>query len=166
MLETVRECLQDVFDVPGLVEPHARPAGPPGAAGRGRDAAPVAVRPQPAVRVRRAVPVRGRLTAGRTPRRRAGPRSDAAVRACWAARARPCASLLDPEAVERTEQEPAAPGRDPPHPRRRGRRRPAARAGSAVDGRGRRAVAAPRVGGRVADRARAGPPGDRRPHRR
>ena len=70
VLETVRECLQDVYDVPTLRErDESRCAAPhPGARGRDRDA--VAVRRVAAVRLRRRVHVRGRQPAGRTPRRR------------------------------------------------------------------------------------------------
>ena len=60
-LEAVRECLQDVFDVPGLVGLMREVAGAQGARRRGRDAAAVAVRPVAAVRLRRRVPLRGRL---------------------------------------------------------------------------------------------------------
>ena len=80
-LEAARECLQDVFDVPGLVGADARPRRPQGAAGRGGDAAAVAVRPVAAVRLRRRVPLRGRRAAGRAPGRRAGAGLDAARRA-------------------------------------------------------------------------------------
>ena len=74
VLEAVRECLQDVFDVPGLVEllrdvrsrARSRPS-------RSRRTTAVAVRPVAAVRLRRAVPLRGRLPAGRA----AGGRADA-----------------------------------------------------------------------------------------
>ena len=80
-LEAARECLQDVFDVPGLVGADARDRRPQGAAGRGGDAAAVAVRPVAAVRLRRRVPLRGRRAAGRAPGGRAGARLHAARRA-------------------------------------------------------------------------------------
>ncbi len=58
VLETVRECLQDVFDVPGLVGLMRRPGRAEDPAGRGRDARTVAVRPLAAVPLRRRVHVR------------------------------------------------------------------------------------------------------------
>ena len=79
VLETMRECLQDVFDVPGPGRADARRRGAHGALRRGRDPAAVAVRPVAAVRLRRAVPLRGRLAAGRAPGRRAV----AGLRRCW-----------------------------------------------------------------------------------
>ena len=79
VLETMRECLQDVFDVPGPGRPDARGRGAHGALRRGRDPAAVAVRPVAAVRLRRAVPLRGRLAAGRAPGRRAR----RWTRRCW-----------------------------------------------------------------------------------
>ena len=45
VLETVRECVQDVFDVPGLSRPDARHPVPQGAPRRRRDTDAVAVRP-------------------------------------------------------------------------------------------------------------------------
>ena len=80
ILETVRECLQDVYDLPALrgsaadiearklrvVETTTPPA--------------LAVRPVPAVRLRGPVPLRGRLPAGRAPCRRAVPGPRAAER--------------------------------------------------------------------------------------
>ena len=53
VLETMRECLQDVFDVPGLRRADARRRGARGARRRGRDHRAVAVRPLAAVRLRR-----------------------------------------------------------------------------------------------------------------
>ncbi len=72
-LEAARECLQDVFDVPGAGRADARPRRPQGPAGRGGDTAPVTVRPLAALRLRRRLPLRGRRAAGRAPGRRAGP---------------------------------------------------------------------------------------------
>ena len=79
VLETMRECLQDVFDVPGPGRADARGRGAHGALRRGRDPAAVAVRPVAAVRLRRAVPLRGRLAAGRAP----GRRRCRWTRRCW-----------------------------------------------------------------------------------
>ena len=70
ILETVRECLQDVYDVPGPARDPDRAARRPHPRPRGGDRAAVAVRAVPAVRLRRVVPLRGRLAAGRAPRRR------------------------------------------------------------------------------------------------
>ena len=58
-LEAARECLQDVFDVPGPGRADARARRPQGPPGRGGDAAAVAVRPVAALRLRRRVPLRG-----------------------------------------------------------------------------------------------------------
>ena len=64
-LEAMRECVQDVYDLPGLRELMTDVAAAQGAGGRGGDAVAVAVRAQPAVRLRRDVPLRGRRAAGR-----------------------------------------------------------------------------------------------------
>ena len=80
VLETVRECLQDVFDVPGAGEPAARPGQPQDPHRRGGDAQPVAVQPVTALPLRRRVHVRGRRAAGRTARAGADARLDAAGR--------------------------------------------------------------------------------------
>ena len=90
ILETYRECLRDVLDVPGLIELAARPARARAVARRGRDADRVAVRLVAALRLRRDVHVRGRRAERRAPRRRAvaGPRPAArAARPGGAARA-------------------------------------------------------------------------------
>ena len=71
VLEAVRECLQDVFDVPGPHRADGRHRGPPGPAGRGHHAGALPLRPLPALRLRRPVPVRGRLAARRAPGGRA-----------------------------------------------------------------------------------------------
>ena len=81
MLETYRECLRDVLDLPGLDEllreaPPARDL-----AGRGRDADGVAVRLLAAVRLRRDLHVRGRHAERRAPRRGAVAGSRPAARA-------------------------------------------------------------------------------------
>ena len=107
VLETVRECVQDVFDVPGLVELMRRIGSRAVAAGRGRDAARPRRSPAVAdVRLRRAVPLRGRLAAGRAARR--GPRRS--TRPCWpscsaGARALRCATCSTPTPLSRTEAE-------------------------------------------------------------
>ena len=82
VLETVRECVQDVFDVPGLtalmrVDRVAR--GHRSSTSSRRSPSPFARSPD--VRLRRAVPLRGRLAAGRAARRRPRPRPDPAGRA-------------------------------------------------------------------------------------
>ena len=94
VLETVRECLQDVYDVPGADRADARPRRPQGAGARGRDAAPVAVRRVAAVRLRRRVHVRGRRAAGRA----AGAGAVAGHRRCWpsCSARRSCASCSIP----------------------------------------------------------------------
>ena len=87
VLETMRECLQDVFDVPALVALMRRVAAPRGRHRRGRDPPAVALRAQPAVRLRRRVRLRGRLPARRAPRRGARARPGAAGRAARPGRA-------------------------------------------------------------------------------
>ena len=70
VLETMRECLTDVFDLrwsAGRAAADCR-ASPP--AGRGRDQGAVAVRPVAALRLRRRVRLRGRRSAGREEGRR------------------------------------------------------------------------------------------------
>ena len=57
VLEAVRECLQDVYDVPALTALMARVAAAPGAGGRSPDGHPVAVRRVAVVRLRRRVHV-------------------------------------------------------------------------------------------------------------
>ena len=83
VLETMRECLQDVFDVPGLVRLMRDVEERGRALRRGRDVPAVALRPVAALRLRRAVPLRGRLAARGAPGHRvvAGPDP-----ACGAAR--------------------------------------------------------------------------------
>ena len=86
-LEAARECLQDVLRRARPGRADARPRRPQGAAGRGGDAAAVAVRPVAAVRLRRRVPLRGRRAAGRAPGGRAGAGLHAARRAARPGRA-------------------------------------------------------------------------------
>ena len=89
-------------------------------------AAAVAVRPVAAVRLRRAVPLRGRLAAGRAPRRGARRSTRPCSPSCSASGDGALRDLLDPDAVARTRARAAAAVRRPPGARRRGRRRPAA----------------------------------------
>ena len=58
VLEAMRECLQDVYDLPGLIELMRDIASRAGADRRGGDADGLALRPLAAVRLRRHVPVR------------------------------------------------------------------------------------------------------------
>ena len=65
VLETYRECLQDVFDLPALKnDPHG-PADARARSRRGRDGVGLAVRQLAPVRLRRHLHVRGRHAAGR-----------------------------------------------------------------------------------------------------
>ena len=114
VLETVRECVQDVFDVPGLTELMRDIDSRTVTMVDVETLAALAVRPLPDVRLRRAVPLRGRLAAGREARGGAGPRSHAAGRAARAWRG--------PVAAR-----PARPGRG--HPHRARAAAPGARAG-------------------------------------
>ena len=81
ILETYRECLRDVLDLPGLTELlralHRREL----VARRGRDADRLAVRLVPALRLRRHLHVRGRHAQRRAPRGGAVARPRAAARA-------------------------------------------------------------------------------------
>ena len=160
VLETVRECLQDVYDVPGLVALQRDLAARRVRDRRGRDADPVAVRPEPALRLRRGVPLRGRLAARRAARRRAGARPDAARRAARSRRggqpARPARpGGAGPHRGRAAAADPRASG-----PRPRGRRRPGPPAGADHDGRGRRPQHGPGGGPALAGRARGQPPAD------
>ena len=65
VLETYRECLQDVFDLPALRAAPARPADARARPRRGRDGDGLAVRVVAALRLRRDLHVRGRHAAGR-----------------------------------------------------------------------------------------------------
>ena len=125
LLETTRECLQDVFDVPALREvlgqlrSRARPAGQR----RHRQAEPV--RAEPAVQLDRRLHVRGRRTARRAAGGRAGARPRPAARP---ARSRGAARAARSRRARRRRARPAAPVRRPPGPqRRRAARRPARR---------------------------------------
>ena len=81
ILETYRECLRDVLDLPGPARAAARAAPPRAVARRGRDADRVAVRLLAAVRLRRDVHVRGRHAERRAARGRAVARPRPAARA-------------------------------------------------------------------------------------
>ena len=87
--------------------------------GRGRDPQAVAVRLLPDVRLRRAVPLRGRLAAGRA--RAAALALDPTLLAelLGTTEGLSLAELLDPEALTRTERGAAAPRRAPPGQGRR-----------------------------------------------
>ena len=135
VLEAVRECLQDVYDVPALTDLMAPHRGTPGAGAGSRDHHPVAVRGVPAVRLRRGVHVRGRQPAGRTSRRRAVAGHRAAGRTAGPGRT---ARTAGPRRGGHHLASIAAPDARPRRPRRRSRRRPAAPAGSADRGRDRR----------------------------
>ena len=81
MLETYRECLRDVLDLPGLEELLRKLHTARALAGRGRDADRVAVRLVAAVRLRRDLHVRGRHAQRRAPRGGAVARPRPAARA-------------------------------------------------------------------------------------
>ena len=87
ILETYRECLRDVLDLPGADRPAARPAVAQDHPGRGRDADGVAVRVLAALRLRRHLHVRGRHAQRRAPRGGAGARSRPALGAARRRRA-------------------------------------------------------------------------------
>ena len=117
VLEAMRECLQDVFDVPGLVGADARPRGPQVRARRGRDAAASPFAAVAAVRLRRHVPLRGRRAAGRAAGAGALARLRAARRAARRGRAARAARRRR-DRRGRARDRPAGPG---PARARRGR---------------------------------------------
>ena len=123
-LEAMRECVQDVYDLPGPARADGRRA-PRGKVQVVEVATPVAVavRAQPAVRLRRDVPLRGGRPAGRAPGRRAVARLHAAGRAAGLG-GDPRAAR--PRGAGRGRGVAAAAGPGPARPRRRGRGRPAA----------------------------------------
>ena len=84
VLETMRECLTDVFDLDGLLEVQRQIAAPGHPAGRGGDQGAVAVRPVAAVRLRRGLRLRGRRPAGGEEGRRARPWTPPCWPSCWA----------------------------------------------------------------------------------
>ena len=135
ILETYRECLRDVLDLPGLTELLTRAAPPRAVARRGRDADRVAVRLLAAVRLRRDLHVRGRHAQRR------------AARGGAVARPRPAARAARPGGAARA---------DRPRRARPGRGRPPAplRAHARGDPRRARRRAAPR---RRPDRRRGAP---------
>ena len=81
ILETYRECLRDVFDLPGARRAAAQAALPLADAGRGGDADGVALRLVAALRLRRHLHVRGRHAQRGAPRRRPRPRPRPSARA-------------------------------------------------------------------------------------
>ena len=111
-LETVRECLQDVFDVPGADRGAPRPGRPPDPAGRGGDGHPEPVRSEPALPLRRRVHVRGGRAAGRAAGAGARARPGAAG---GAARHRGAAGAARPGRGGGDRGRPAAPVGRPPH---------------------------------------------------
>ena len=111
ILETMRECLQDVFDVPGLSELMRDIRPRTVRRGRGRDAGAVAVRPVAAVRLRRRVHVRGRRTARRAPG--AGARASTARCSPSCSGQAELRELLDAEALAEVEARAAAAGAGP-----------------------------------------------------
>ncbi len=129
LLEATRECLNDVFDVPALVEVLARPPQPQGAPRARRHAAGVAVRAVAAVRLDRRLHVRGRRAAGRAPGRGPRPRPGPAARP---ARRRGAPRADRRRRARRARARAAAARARPPGPRRRRAARPAAPARPAV----------------------------------
>ncbi len=146
VLETVRECVQDVFDVPALTGLMRDLAGRKVRLVEVETPAPSPFGRVAAVPVRRRVHVRGRLAAGRAARPGAGAGLLAARRAARpggpAGTARSRGGRAD---AERT----AAAGPRPRLPRPRGGRGPAAHHRAAVGGRGRRAMRRARRGARA-----------------
>ena len=129
VLEAVRECLQDVYDVPALAELMRRVGAAPVAAGRGRD------RDAVAVRARRCCSATSAqfMYEGDSPlaeRRAAALSLD---QRCWpsCSAAPSCASCSTPRCSPSTEAELQRLSAGPAGPRRRGRRRPAAAARAA-----------------------------------
>ena len=159
-LEAMRECVQDVYDLPGPARADGRRAAAGGAGGRGGHAGAVAVRAQPAVRLRRDVPLRGGRAAGRAPGRRAVAGLHAAGRAARARRR--SAELLDPEVLAEVEASLQRTRPGPARPRRRGRGRPAALPRRPHHRRGGGPRGARGVAGRAGVRAPGHPGADRR----
>ena len=167
VLEAYRECLRDVFDLPGLVE-IASPRPPPRDPARHRGhAIALALLGVSPLRLRRQLPLRRRRAARRAaragPRRRPGP-------AARAPRRGGAAGAHRPPGPRRAGGHAAGPGRRPPGHEPRAPPRPAAPPRRPLAGRGGGPrPAAPRRrrgggGGRVARRARARAP--RHPHPR
>ena len=130
ILETYREVLRDVFDMPALRRAagrHPRAAHP---RRQRRVALRVAVRQLAPVRLRRLVHVRGRRAARRATRPGAGARPRAAGRA---ARHRGAARAARPGGGGRPRARAPGAGRVAPRSHRRRRRRPAAAARRPAD---------------------------------
>ena len=163
VLEAVRECLQDVYDLPGLVDLMQRVDRREVSVVDVATTQPSPYARTPAVRLRRPVRLRGRLPARRAPGGRAQPRPGPARRA---ARPRRAARAARPRGAGRGRGRAAAARSRPPGPRRRGRRRPAAAARPAHDRRGRRPGRRRSRRRRLAGCARRRPPGRRGPDRR
>ncbi len=94
LLEATRECVNDVFDLPGAARGAHRPAVASGAGGGGRDAPGLTVRPVAVVRLDRRLHVRRRCAAGRASGGGPGPRPRPAARPARAPRS--CASCSTP----------------------------------------------------------------------
>ena len=118
ILETYRECLQDVFDLPALKNDPPRPADARARPRRGGDGVGLAVRQLAALRLRRHLHVRGRHAAGRAPRAGALARPRPAPRA-----ARP-GGAARADRPRRARRGRAAAGRRPARSRRAARRPP------------------------------------------
>ena len=120
ILETYRECLQDVLDLPALARPAGQAARAPDQPGRGRDPDRLALRLLAALRLRRHLHVRG----GHAERRAAGGGAGARPRpAARAARPGGAARADRPRGAGRGRGAAPAPHRGRP---RRRPRRPAA----------------------------------------
>ena len=149
VLEAVRECLQDVYDLPALVGLMRVGRAAQGPGHRRLDPEPEPVRAQPALRLRRPVRLRGRLPHRRAPGRRALARPGAARRAARPGRA---ARAARPRGAGRARGRAAAARARAQGPGRRGRRRPAPAARPAQHRRGagalRRGSRRPRGAGR------------------
>ena len=158
-LEAMRECVQDVYDLPGLRELMSDVAAAEGAGGGAGHAGAVAVRAQPAVRLRRDVPLRVRRATGRAAGRGAVAGLHAAGRA---ARLRGDPGAARPRGAGRDRGVAAAAGAGPARPRRRGRGRPAALPRRPDHRRGRGPRGAPGVARRAAGGAAGDPGPDRR----
>ena len=123
ILETYRECLQDVLDLPALDRPAAQAALAPDQPGRGRDPDRLALRLLAALRLRRHLHVRGGHAERRAAGGGAGPRPRPAARA---ARPGGAARADRPRGAGRGRGAAPAPHRG--RPGRRPRRPPAAAA--------------------------------------
>ena len=103
ILETYRECLQDVFDLPALREHPGRHRAARDPRRERRDAARVALRQLAAVRLHRRLHVRGRRAAASTGGRRRWRSTATCCASCWAPRS--CASCSMREALAELELE-------------------------------------------------------------